>query len=298
MAFFLTRGITVPLAKIVAAARGLAQGDITQNIQISRSDEIGDLADSFKELIVAQQNKADVASQIAQGNLDKEIQVLSDDDMLGFAMTEMKENILSVLADTEEMVRASVDGRLEVRADEQRHHGDWKRIIRGLNQSVSALVGHIDAMPAPAMIIDSEYNVRYMNKTAAGLLGKSQAQLIGTKCYNNFKTEDCNTENCACRKAMSTRAAAASETVARPDTGATYEIAYSGIPLRDEKQNIIGAFEVISDQTAVKQAARVAGKQAAYQGTEVERLVTNLKAVAQGKLTLDTNIEQFMMIQR
>jgi methyl-accepting chemotaxis protein len=55
------------------------------------------------------------------------------------------------------------------------------------------LVGHLGGMPAPAMIIDKGFNIRYLNKAGAAVLRREQSQLIGAKCFNHFKTSDCNT---------------------------------------------------------------------------------------------------------
>lgn len=292
VALLLTRGITHPLNQLIQVAKALAKGDITQEVSITRDDEIGSLANSLKDVVRAQQDKAEIAQNIALGNLENEVPVLSDGDMLGHAIKDMRDNVLQLTTDTDSMVNAAMIGQLDYRVDEKQHKGAWRQCMNGLNEVVGALVGHIDAMPAPAMIIDAEYNVRYMNKVAAGLLNKTQSQLVGTKCYENFRTDDCNTSNCACSKAMASQSASSSETVARPATGAEYEIAYSGIPLRDKNHNIIGAFEVISDQTAIKKAVRVADKQAAFQDVAIEKLVSNLQAVAKGQLTIDTQIAE------
>ncbi|MBN2297620.1 MAG: Cache 3/Cache 2 fusion domain-containing protein [Deltaproteobacteria bacterium] len=45
------RGITSPLAKGVALAKKMAQGDFTQSIDVVRNDEIGDLAEALREMV-------------------------------------------------------------------------------------------------------------------------------------------------------------------------------------------------------------------------------------------------------
>ena len=60
--------------------------------------------------------------------------------------------------------------------------------------------------------------------------------------------------------------------------------AYIATPLRDEAGKIIGAFEVVSDQTAIKQAARVAEKIANYQDVETQKLVECLTKLAEGDI--------------
>ena len=59
-------------------------------------------------------------------------------------------------------------------------------------------------------------------------------------------------------------AEASSETDAHP-SGMNLDISYTGRPVKDLNGNIIGAFEVVVDQTAIKQAARKMQKIADYQ---------------------------------
>ncbi len=62
------------------------------------------------------------------------------------------------------------------------------------------------------------------------------------------------------------------------------------MPIKDRQGNIIGAFEVVSDQTAVKKAARVADKQARFQTAEVSKLLDNLAKLSIGDLAVDTAV--------
>lgn len=289
LSWIMVRSIVTPLAEITSVANRLALGDVAQAVSIKRNDEIGDLAKAFEKMVFSQKEKAAVAEQIALGDLSTEVSLLSEDDRLGKSMASMKESIGALVADASSAAQAAVEGRLNERADAAKHSGAWRRVVEGINSAVGALVGHIDAMPAPAMIIDKEYNVRYMNKMGAKLLGTSQQALIGTKCYNNFKTEDCHTDNCACARAMGTGAPADSETIARPADGMELEISYAGLPVKDTNGEVIGAFEVISDETAVKKAARKAEKRAELQDGEVLKLVQNLQQVALGNFSIDVS---------
>jgi len=146
---------------------------------------------------------------------------------------------------------AAVEGKLTTRADAARHQGDFRRIVEGVNNTISRLVGLLDAMPAPAMVIDNDFTIRYINEMGAKAGGKTAAQLVGGKCYDHFRTSDCKTDKCACGQAISGGLAASSETDAHPAAGVDLDISYSAIPLRDEQGKVIGAFEVVSDQTAI-----------------------------------------------
>ncbi len=194
-----------------------------------------------------------------------------------------------LLQETNTVADEAIEGNLTARADDRKFEGGWKDLIKGFNQTIGRLVGILDEVPIPAMIIDNDYNVKYMNKVGSGVLGKTQQQLLGTKCYEQFKTSDCNTGNCACSKAMQTDKIAHSETDAHPN-GLDLEISYTGVPLKNREGNIIGAFEVVVDQTEVKKAGKVAEKRAKFQAQEIEKLIENIERVSRGDLNCDFTI--------
>ncbi len=199
------------------------------------------------------------------------------------------EAVHSLVADANSLAQAAIAGRLDVRADASKHRGDFRKIVSGVNQAVASLVGHLDNMPTPAMIIDTEFNVRYMNAAGATVIGLPANQIVGSRCYEHFRTSDCNTDRCACHQAMQQACSATSETVAQPG-GTRLDISYTGVPIKDQSGTVIGAFEVVTDLTAVKSAARVAEKQALYQTEAVEKVIVNLANLAKGDLQVDTTI--------
>ena len=146
-------------------------------------------------------------------------------------------------------------------------------------------------MPAPAMIIDKDFTIQYINEIAAKIGGKTPSQIIGSKCYEHFKTSDCKTDNCACHRAIRDGKESTSETDAHPAVGVDLDISYTGVPLRDFSGQIIGAFEVVSDQTAIKRAARLARKIAAYQDFETRKVVEGLSKLAQGNTDFTISTE-------
>ncbi len=187
------------------------------------------------------------------------------------------------------LVQATVEGRFEVRADASKFQGDFAKVTEGVNAVVDSLVGNIDEIPTPALIVDTDFGIRYINKIGADVLDMSQEELIGQKCYDHFKTSDCGSENCACGMAMASGEKETSETDAHPN-GADLLISYTGRPVKDLEGNTIGAFEIVMDQTEVKNAALVATKQADYQETEVNRLIANLEKIAVGDMNVDIEI--------
>ncbi len=227
---------------------------------------------------------ADYVDRISKGDIPPKITDTYNGDFntIKNNLNQAIDAVNKLVADATMLEKAAVEGKLTTRADATKHQGDFRKIVEGVNRTIGTLVGHLDSMPAPAMIIDRDFTVQYMNTIGAKVGGKSQAQVIGTKCYDHFKTEDCKTERCACRNAIVSEQASTSATVARPAVGLQLDISYTGVPVRDEGGKVIGAFEVVTDQTAVKKAQRLAQKVADYQTAETAKLADGLGRLAQG----------------
>jgi methyl-accepting chemotaxis protein len=110
---------------------------------------------------------------------------------------------------------------------------------------------YLEGIKTPIMSIDQDFTVTYMNTTGAELLNQTTDSVVGKKCFDLFKTDDCNTSNCACFRAMKTGKPATSQTIARAG-GGQLPIQYTGSPLTDQTGKIIGAAEFVSDITELK----------------------------------------------
>jgi methyl-accepting chemotaxis protein len=56
---------------------------------------------------------------------------------------QVRANIQALIADTDMLARASAEGRIQVRADAGRHHGDFRRIVEDINATLETIVGPI-----------------------------------------------------------------------------------------------------------------------------------------------------------
>ncbi|MFH0967169.1 MAG: methyl-accepting chemotaxis protein [Methanobacteriota archaeon] len=193
-----------------------------------------------------------------------------------------------LIRDAELLSEAAVNGKLGTRADVTKHQGDFRKIVEGVNDTIERLVGLLDNIPAPCMIIDKNFKVRYMNKAGTGLDNTALNTLLenNTQCYDHFRTDDCKTDKCSCFQAMKTGRNSQSATNAHPGKH-NLDISYQAIPLYDKSGEIIGAFEMVIDQTEVKKAERLATKIASYQREETEKLTLALNMIAVGNLTID-----------
>ncbi len=300
------RGIIASLSALIGEANDMSHAAIDGNL--NHRGDAEKFQGGYKEIIRGVNNTLDALitplitaasymEQISKGHIPEKIteEARGEFNDINSSINTCIDAVNRLVEDTGGLVNAAVHGRLNQRADSSRHGGDFARIIDGVNKTIDTLVGHIDALPSPVMILNKNFEIQYINHAGAGLAGLSQEELTGTNCSDCFHTGDCNTENCACMRAMEQREMTIRETVVRLDD-TELEISYTGIPLTDENGDIIGALELIVDQTEVKNAARlaeknveIAKKQAEFQDREVNQLIVNLEKLAQGDLSIYTS---------
>ncbi len=89
IAILISRSIIRPLNIVVGKIREISQGYLRAEVDIYSKDEVGILADSFRELQEDLQNKAEVAEKIAGGDFSTDILPRSDKDDLGKSFNNM-----------------------------------------------------------------------------------------------------------------------------------------------------------------------------------------------------------------
>ncbi len=210
--------------------------------------------------------------------------------VLGFFIANrIKSNINMLLKRTTNLVDAAAAGKLNERAHLDDINFEFRPVLAGFNKVLDLLIGLIDSLPIPVMTIDTNYSVQYMNQTGASIGNKTSKQLQGTKCYDFFKTKDCGTDKCACSRAMKNGSVCESETSANPLTDLKLDINYFAVPIKDETGKVMGAFEIVTDQTEIKNAMRKAEKVSGYQSVEVEKLTNALVELSEGRLNFILN---------
>lgn len=90
--FVSKKRILKPLIALSGAAKELARGNIGQTLKKESNDEFGDLADAFVSLIDNTKEQAHVAEKMAEGNLTVSYIPLSEEDVMGHAITKMIED--------------------------------------------------------------------------------------------------------------------------------------------------------------------------------------------------------------
>ena len=291
---FITRYTGILLEGISSISKFLhaaVQGNF-EELKLRRADRnLAEMVTVSGELGKLMNQRAVLLQDIAQGNFSTEAFVLSDKDVLGVSIVKLKKNLQELTDETARLATSAVNGKLAERADETRFPGEWKEMITGMNHVIDALVGHLDVMPAPAMIIDREFTIQYMNHAALKSVDRPFDEAVGSKCYDLAKTSDCNTERCACAKSFKTGKPVTSEAHATPGKS-ELDIEYTGVAIQNKSGETVGALEIMNDLTEIRRAQQLDRKRTDYQNAEVGRLVENLQNVANGQLAIPAPVAE------
>jgi len=105
LGYFISSTIGKALKKLLKVADNISEGILNVEVNINTKDEVGDLANSFRKIVVA-------------------INLLTND--------------ANILADS------AVAGKLDTRADASKHSGDYRKIIEGVNNTLDAITEPIN----------------------------------------------------------------------------------------------------------------------------------------------------------
>ncbi len=95
------RAITEPLTHLITVAREIGDsGDLDQNIDIHRQDEIGALATTFNNMVAYLKEMAGVSMAVAEGDLTVEVVPRSKRDTLGNAFIRMSHGLQDLVRTT------------------------------------------------------------------------------------------------------------------------------------------------------------------------------------------------------
>jgi methyl-accepting chemotaxis protein len=143
ISYFVAHQISAPLQLATKRLEIIATGDVEHDMAakfLARPDEIGKLANAAQSLTVDLREKAVAAQQIAQGDLNVQIKMKSEKDILTKNLNKMVVNLQQVTGDINMLVEAAVAGNLTVRADASEHNGDYQKMVKGINNTLDAVV--------------------------------------------------------------------------------------------------------------------------------------------------------------
>jgi len=159
---WLSRSITRPVNALQNKISQLRLGIIPDRIDKTQKDEIGLMSEGINSLIGAFSKLSDFATEIGKGNLDAEFQALSEQDKLGQALISMRENLKSVINETDVVIRtAGEEGKLNTGIALDDKKGAWKTLSEAINHL-------LESIAIPVLEVN-----RLINEIAMGDLSQS-----------------------------------------------------------------------------------------------------------------------------
>ena len=98
-------GISAPIGKMVTAAESIAEGNLAVDLSVESSDETKVLAESLGKIVAS---------------------------------------LKLLKTDTDQLIQAALDGKLDVRADSSKQKGDYKAIVDGVNEMLDTIKAPLD----------------------------------------------------------------------------------------------------------------------------------------------------------
>jgi methyl-accepting chemotaxis protein len=106
MSWFLSRYLSRAAQTLAAAARRMARGDLSRDVNATSGDELGEIGRAFQEVVVSQRALAAAAERIAAGDLAVDVQPRSNEDTLGRSFHAMAVQLREMIAGVQ---RAALD---------------------------------------------------------------------------------------------------------------------------------------------------------------------------------------------
>ncbi len=168
----IARSISRPIIKTTKILKELSNGKIDKesHLNIHTKDEVGEMAASVNQLTEGLYRTAEFASSVGDGNLNIDFQKLSDEDMLGSALLEMRDNLKQAKEDEakrkkeEEIRRWATDG-YSIINDLLRKSKDLQELSYSI---LSNIIKYVDAaMGAIYVLNDSEKDDTYFEMITA-----------------------------------------------------------------------------------------------------------------------------------
>lgn len=120
MGYVIMRGVRNTVNEVSQAARSLATGDVSATVPVTSADEIGLMALSFNGMIENIRSLANSAEAIGKGHYDTQVNVRGDQDVLGLALSRMRENLKAArMRDDEQRAELQAEKRKLEQANER-----------------------------------------------------------------------------------------------------------------------------------------------------------------------------------
>ncbi len=144
VAFWIATSITSGVRQSLAAAEGIALGDVDQKVEIKSKDELGDLGNAFQRMIAYLKEMATAGDQIADGDLSVEVQPKSQKDALGNAFQRMTGSLQEMATAGDQIADGDLTAQIQPKSEKDALGNAFAKMITNLN----GVLGEVDESAA------------------------------------------------------------------------------------------------------------------------------------------------------
>jgi methyl-accepting chemotaxis protein len=142
--YFIVRSIAGPLQEVVEKLKAIALGDTNQNLTYQAQDEVGALADAFRDLNSYIKEVAVAVDALGKGDLSHTVDARSNHDALSANLNKTAAALQSLIGESQSLTRAAQNGDINIRGDELKFHGGYRELITGINSTLDAIASPIN----------------------------------------------------------------------------------------------------------------------------------------------------------
>jgi len=154
LALYLSKSITEPLTAVSTNLKKLSKGIVSTRLNITRKDEIGDIArvmdayaNGLQKFVVGGMKK------IAEGDLTVSLKVQDEKDEISPSVNTINATLKALVEEATMLSTAAVQGRLATRSNADKFKGGYREIVKGVNDTLDAVVAPVNE----AMHVSNEY---------------------------------------------------------------------------------------------------------------------------------------------
>jgi len=179
MAWIIIRTITKPLTGLVNVVKDVQKtGDLSLRYDNSSRDEVGAISDALNQFLKTLSLKADIAQNVAKGDLTTRVSLLSHKDSLGESFQLMLESLRTKEAALKQIALGAVD----ISLDNQSKNDELAITINKMIDDMSDIAEKAD------IISSGQYDIEIVPRSNKDKLMQSLARMTSTLQENASKT--------------------------------------------------------------------------------------------------------------
>jgi methyl-accepting chemotaxis protein len=142
-AFMIIKMLAKPLEQASYMMSEMSKGKLNARVKINRDDEVGMLAKAMDSFADNLQNFVKVMYNVADGDLSTEVRKTDEQDEIAPALNKIIITLRELKSETNFLIQAAREGKLETRGNEDKFNGGYREIVRGINETLNAIIAPV-----------------------------------------------------------------------------------------------------------------------------------------------------------